>query len=592
MAPIPFMRRTSLSVKLLLSFVLILSLTFFSTGYFSYRYNLNIAEDEIGEQFSQIVEQLQARLTLRLQETYRLSSYINFEPYAMRALQESDYALKYADLVQLQRLLNQIMTDSPHILFISLYDTAGNDHRPESAIMTIDLDQETYEQILARSEHSDGEIVWMRLPYFEYHEDSRKNEVVVAVRKLKNRELKTYGTMVMFLHEQIFENELKNSIRGDKSNVYLFDNQNQLIYSDDEGEPDDMRPSDPRASGMEIKEIEGDTYIVAQSYSEQTGFTLVSRISTNTLHEKSKVIFQVALLNGAISILLAGGLLLFASRKLLRPLKQLVSGMKRVRNGRLDTRITVNTTDELSYIGDGFNSLIGEINRLIKEVYEKQLLQSRAELAALQAQLNPHFLYNTLDMIHGRLYLQGDVDSADVIVALSRMLRYALEPAESSTTLARELEQLKNYLKIQQLRFEDQWELRLRIEDEVADCEITRLLLQPIVENVFVHAFRDQLDNKKLSIAAYRDRDFLVVEVKDSGCGMPPELVGKINRAEFDRDPRTTGGIGVSNVIKRIGMIYGPPYRLEAESRPAEGTKMTLYLPYNKINAQEGRETG
>ena len=580
--------KSSLYVKLAVSLLLVSTITYSITSYMTYNYLLQAAEHEIGEQFVQNMEQLQARLSLRLREIYRISSFFNFEPYVIRALQEKDQAARYQDDVQLQRLMTQVMIDTPNILGVYLYDLEGNIHRSTVTFLSPDLIEEIYDLIIRRVEPSDGELVWFRYPYFHYYQNSSRNDIIVAARKLKDSRLQTFGTFVIILHERFFENDLKDSIRGNDAYVYLFDNNNQLIYTDDDNEPLNLPPM-PRIN-PEITDYAGKQYMIAFSRSDQTRFTLVSRISMETLRENSKVIFRTAIINGVVIVAFASGLLLLAIRTFLNPLKQLVSGMKSVRMGLLNTRVHIQSRDELSFLADSFNSMVDELNRLIKEVYEKQLLLREAELSALQTQLNPHFLYNTLDLFHSRLYLYGDAEAADSIVGLSRMLRYALEPTGSMTTMSRELEHLQDYLRIQQLRFDDQLSIRVQVDEELLGCEIPRLLLQPIVENAFVHAFENRSDVKEIAIAAGRKGDFLVIEIMDNGCGMDPETVNRINENGFRELPISSRGdsIGLFNVQRRIHILYGPPHRLEVSSRLGQGTTVTLYLPH-MVHQQEGR---
>ena len=164
-----------------------------------------------------------------------------------------------------------------------------------------------------------------------------------------------------------------------------------------------------------------------------------------------------------------------------------------------------------------------QVDRLIKEVYLTQLSEREAELKALQAQLNPHFLHNMFNEIYWKLYVQNEQETAALIAAISEMLKYSLMPVRTLTTLGEEMQQIHNYVKIQRELFETDLETIIRVDEDVTDCEMMRSLLQPLVENVFVHAFRHKLSNKMLVIQARRRGESLEVEVSDNGCGMSPE---------------------------------------------------------------------
>src|SRR5262249_22078305 len=154
------------------------------------------------------------------------------------------------------------------------------------------------------------------------------------------------------------------------------------------------------------------------------------------------------------SIIVMSILIVLASKTLLRPLEDLVKGLQKVRSGNFDTRIKIRSKDELAYIGESFNEMTEKVERLITEVYITQLSEKKAELKALQAQLNPHFLHNILNEIYWKLYLHNDKDTASLLAAVSEMLKYSLMPLDSKTTLRDELQQVRNYITIQTQLFE------------------------------------------------------------------------------------------------------------------------------------------
>jgi two-component system sensor histidine kinase YesM len=329
-----------------------------------------------------------------------------------------------------------------------------------------------------------------------------------------------------------------------------------------------------------------DQYLFVQSNSKAFKFSLVSGTSLVAVRSKNETILQVILYTGVISVIVISLLIMLASKKLLRPLEDLVNGLQKVRSGNFDTRIKIRSRDELAYIGESFNEMTEKVERLINEVYLTQLSEKKTELKALQAQLNPHFLHNILNEIYWKLYLQNDKDTASLVTAVSEMLKYSLMPIDIPSTFRDEIGQVRNYVKIQTELFETELETVFEVEEEAQESEILRSLLQPLVENVFVHAFRNRLSHKKLIIKAIRNDDLLEIEIADNGCGIHEERLSKIVGADGMSPLHRNDGrdsLGVNSVIRRIKLMYGAPYRLEINSVLHGGTKMRLILPFRNV---------
>lgn len=553
------------------------------TGYITYRLHLNISEKEIARQFAQRVDQVAARVDLRLQDVYRLSDQIVINPVIVELLKKVNAGepLGYEEHAALVRQLNPIIINFPNLMAFYIFDMQGNYYMPGNALLVNDLGKMAREQVNAALQGSDGELVWVKGNFSENDTGPfSRNEIgmILAARWLKDAHMDNYGVLIMALNQSILANDLNMAIKGDNSRVYLFGNYS-LLYTD-ETEPEGIDMNLLRSIEAEgVRNVNGTPYLFAQSETERTNFKLISRISMQTLQEKSKLLMAVTFASALVSVLLAVALAFLASRKMLYPLKKLVLAMRKVREGNLAARVDIRTNDEFRYIGDSFNSMVENVDALIKEVYVKQLREREAELTSLQAQLNPHFLYNTLDMIHSRLYLQDDKVTAGLVVSLSNLLRYALEPASSETSLADEFKQINNYLRLQKARYEHDLEIVIEIEKGVEQCGIIRLLLQPLVENVFVHAFRDHTDLKLLTLQAYRDQGQLIIDICDNGCGFSEEAKALLDVKRMKAGGGKAKSLGIHNVIRRMELYYGAPYGVEFDSAPQAGTRVRLRLP-------------
>ncbi len=603
-------RQTSFSLRIIVHMSLIIMLTFIGAGYMSYRINVKTFAEEISKQFNKANEQAAARIDLQLRDIYRISNFVVFHPYIEQVVrrsaesEEREQHTRISDQDELNTLLYQVKNDENKLYSMFLYDMKDNSlffHVSPSAESI--LDKAVYADVKERLEGSSGNLVWFPVRLGSKADASSYRNFFVAARYMKNKDLEQYGTMVMLFDESLFSEDLNELVSDEKANVFLFDRQDRLIYTDRRDDDPQHIPVPDQLVQQQILHEESGSYLYVKSRSRLTDYSLVSRVSLDALQEKSSVIFKISGLVAVIGVILAGILISWSGRRLFKPLGQLVQGMRRMREGDMATRVKVDTNDELAYIGQSFNSMAEDLERLIREVYERQLNEREAELTALQTQLNPHFLHNTLDTIYWKLYLQDDRDTARLVVSLSDMLRYALEPADTETTLLEEVAQIRNYLTIQSTRYGEELEALIQLEPGTEQAHIPRLLLQPLVENVFVHAFADKLSDRVLIIRTVRTSldggKGLLIEIMDNGKGMDKEEIQRILAlAAAPRSERMSAEgpvvgrkrihIGIRSVVRRLSLLYGKPYGISLESKPEAGTTVRLLLPMERNGADEG----
>ncbi|WP_066196023.1 cache domain-containing sensor histidine kinase [Gracilibacillus timonensis] len=584
--------KSSFKMKLIVSLSAVILIVFCISGYISYRIYLHIFEEELSKQVSMINEQALERLELRIQSIYRISNYIDFNSNVEEIIKKSsieDSRSKYEQYLDSEKMddfLNTVKFNIPQLKALYFYDLKGKSIHIKEGDPINNLGKENYLEIVSSLQGTDGEVIWKELNV----PSSKKKEewkVIVASKLMKTSKLETYGMMVMIFNEAVFSELLNTLTEKESERFYLFDQRDQLLYTNEQN-PEHINPSFLHTLNQtEIQTVKDIPYLFTKSKANKFSFSLVSRTSLQDIQKESQVIFKISLYSGILAVVLAVVLVIFTSLQFLRPLKLLVHGMQQLRKGNFDTHIEVQTKDELAFIGESFNSMVVNINSLIKEVYERQLNEKKAELKAFQAQLNPHFLYNTLDTIYWNVYLKDDIETAKLVVSLSEMLRYVLEPVDEWVTLEQEIDNIKNYMNIQEHRFKEELETTIRVEENVNHCLLIRLLLQPLVENIFVHAFRDKETNMLIDIHAYRCSNQLIITIIDNGSGMDPETLEQLWKGSLNASgDQTRQKIGMASVINRIELVYGEPYRLEMLSKYGEGTTMKLILPYQIDNGK------
>jgi two-component system sensor histidine kinase YesM len=575
-----------LVVKLILSFSLIIITTSSITGAMIYRSNQALFQEEVKSQFFKTNEQTMERLSQKIREVERITQSIVFQPTVVSILTSSTTTKEinkippYSELQQMYDLVSQAKLDAPNLRAMFIYNLHGDNYYSSNYGAITTLEPTVQSHIEQQLIDSNGALVWLRLKLASTADPEGYRSMIVAARQMKSTWQETYGTLVLVLDEAFFS-DVTRELEGDTGKVYLLDRKNRLLYTEQQSSDITEIPLQYSEEISSILTTGQGKYIFVKKESASVHFKLVSGLSLQEMDKKNVDIFKMIAFSGFVSILLTGLLLSIVSARLLRPLNELVISMRKIRSGQLKTRIVVRTQDELAFLGETFNDMIDHINTLINEVFLKQLREKEAELRALQAQLNPHFLYNIFNEIYWKLYVQNVKDTAGIIKSLSNILRYSLKPIELATTLKDELEQINSYINIQMELFHPDLELQMHIEEQPLPNEIQRLILQPTIENVFVHAFthKTNLDKKRLTIHAYQKEDMLRIDVTDNGKGIPPQMLQELQALGID-SPREH--LGIQNVKRRIELVHGPAFGLQFSSDVGVGTTVSYFLPLRK----------
>ncbi len=586
-------RRFTFSTKLILILVAVNLGISGITGLITYRVHLTLFNEELSRQYSMQNQQVLARLDSRIKDIYRISEYIIFNPMVkelVSGVEESTSSYERFMLEhELEEQLRQVRLDAPEIVAIRIYDLKNNMFNLGTYAGSFQqLDPGFLNETIGQLGETSGEYIWRGVGEEQFFQDYAYKNWVLAARLMRSTELDTYGVMLILLNTSLFETYLKDLRQLGDTETYLYDSNGAMLYhSTESGVQQEIVLPPMEDRGDLIVQEDGGSYLYTKQVSDKVNFTLVSRASLREVHHRSQLILKVAVMSAIASILLFWLIITIISKRLLSPLKSLVKAMTLVRTGKFDTRVDIRSRDELGFIGDRFNQMTEQIDTLIREVYQRELSEKEAELKAIQAQLNPHFLYNALGMFFWRFYSLGDEEAAQLVNSLSEMLQYTLEPAGRLTTLRDELKQIDHYLSIQKARHKEVLTAEIDVPEELYDCRIIRLLIQPIVENVFVHAFRDKKTGHHLSIKGYRvtasdqSVSFLVLDIEDNGCGMTEETIRRILLPEppIDHPTSKREGIGLSSVVRRIELMHGKPYGIQILSTPGMGTKVRLRLP-------------
>ena len=338
-------------------------------------------------------------------------------------------------------------------------------------------------------------------------------------------------------------------------------------------------------SGYELKKIGQKEYIIAYDTQALTGWKQVimlpSTLFTASMEKVPQLLFVIGLLSSFFLVLL----LKMLSGSMTKTLQTVLDGMKRLGEGKFMLCIPETEDHDMKMLVNKFNEMDGKIHRLIVENYEIKLKEKETQIMALNMQMNPHFLYNTLNSIKWMATIQGASGIAEVTTALARLLKRVAKGTSSMITLKEELDLVKDYFLIQQYRYGGSISIEYRIDsEELYQYQIHRFSLQPIVENALFHGIEPKGSAGRILVDAHLKTDHgrrdLQISVTDNGVGMTAETIEKVlhqkpsgKSADFFRQ------VGIANVNQRIQYDFGPSYGISIDSKPGVYTTMTILIP-------------
>ncbi|WP_433747994.1 sensor histidine kinase [Falsibacillus pallidus] len=286
------------------------------------------------------------------------------------------------------------------------------------------------------------------------------------------------------------------------------------------------------------------------------------------------------------------------SLSITKPVHQLTQAANELSKGRFDRQIEVKSNDEIAFLAKTFDRMRININGLISEIQEKaqlerelqesKLLLQESQLRSLQSQINPHFLFNTLNMLSKKAYLEGNEETSDLLVSVAGLLRYNLRRLDKPVTLADEIVVIQQYMDIQKARFTERLTFYMDIDEGCLDSRIPGLTLQPIIENAVIHAIEPKEDGGAIWLRIRDEEESVVIEIEDDGLGMEAEKVQQILNEHHVQSEGHSTGIGFSNVVKRLRLFYESSGVINIESTIGSGTKVLLNIPKNKVGVRHG----
>ena len=359
--------------------------------------------------------------------------------------------------------------------------------------------------------------------------------------------------------------------------LYITDQEGKLVFEESRFSGKNQNYDLTYSEFLEQRDRGSADYTILCEQSNTTGWTVWLYQPVGLAGESMRPIGVMAGVTILICIFAAVLAYFITSGMVSGRIERLTCLMQEAQEGSMDMQVGSDDRDEIGMLYRGFGSMMKRIRTLINEVYLGKITQKEAELKALQAQINPHFLYNTLSLINWKALAAGEEDISRMTLAMSTFYRTALNRGRNVLQVEAELSNTRAYLEIQSMLHDGDFDYEIEVQPEILQCESLNLILQPLVENAIHHGIEEKTDGRgKISVRGWKEDNCVWFMVEDNGVGMEQKVADKILTME-------SKGYGVRNVDERIRLCYGEKYAMKVESVVGKGTKMTIHFPAKQL---------
>lgn len=562
-------RNISIKNKLLLFFYIQIIIPIIFIGYSSYNKSSEVIKDKSLNYSRDIMRMIE----LRFED---LSS--NVDSLSLQILYDNRI-YEYLKSINLDKDSSLYFTDSKNIL----RDAVISRNEIES-ICLVSLDKQyiyydsnnakyyiknimPYEYILEEAEKSNGKTTWVLT-----NKDGKVDNIYAA-RIIYDRDtFKPIGLVAMLIRKDFIESIYKDLSPESVNNISILSKDGNVILS--KNQYDDKAINSKK-----------DT-LVSYVNLKNPNWKIVYHVPFNKLYEDINTLkYKIIIITiWAIIVLSITSTLL--SMDIVKPINQLVSAMKNFQDKGIHKELEVKRNDELGYLGRSFNKMSEKIDYLLNMIYKEKLTRKEAEIKALQAQINPHFLFNTLENINWLAQLNGVQEISDTVTALASLMEASIGRDQKLVCLSEEIKYMDNYFEIMKSRFGDRIVFNKEIEEETEGVRIPKLLVQPLLENAIYHGVENLRRNGVITLRASLNNDMVKIEVEDNGVGIKEDDLLELRKyLNGNAKESEHTSVGLSNVNKRIKLYYGEENGLKIYSKYDEYTRIIMQIPLNyKLN--------
>ncbi|MDF2645592.1 MAG: histidine kinase [Paenibacillus sp.] len=578
-----------------------------------YKKTTDIIHSKISDLAEKNISQTVGLFDLLLQGYDSITKSLNSNFELLRLIQDrdtnKDEAVSIINERTITNILGAIYYSRDDIVGIHVITNAGKNYNYERGFHSV-MDTNYPSSVWYRKlQESSGEMVWLGLFQGSVINQFQKDPLFIFGRKLYDlTDHRVIGVMLIETNPRPILDALSNVTISPNSLVYIVDRENRMIASTAEEQV--IPPSFsglPRPQSNEIIVDDRTDQLIVAAKAKMSDWTVIGFTPKGDINAEVVKTREYLYVVIVVLVILSTALASLISRNIASPLKLLIREMKQVEMGNFKGSVTVKSFEEINSLVSSFNRMVNRMEELIERITLSSMSEKNAELQALQSQVNPHFLYNTLDMIYWMLDERENDRLGKVILALSHMFRYSSDWQEASkTTLRQELDQMQHYITIIESRLEGRVSTDIQIDPDYLEVILPKMTLQPIIENAVKYGLEPSREPGNLHVFTEVHEQELHIIIKDNGVGIPEstlvemqellradttEVSGVVASIKMEQSTapsyfqasspsvKTRRGIGLTNVHRRIALMFGDAYGLRIHSKQGEGTTVIIAMP-------------
>lgn len=539
-------------------------------------------KDEFNRNTLQLINQVEDSVEFYVRDMENIIYYLTQDSEVVNFFSNGNE--KNVNVNKIKKLLSVYKSSHPDIAGILLVDGNGNHLSNSLNKLSRDslIEEQWYKQALGR----EGELTLLSRPIGRniVSENDYSGDNITAIVKAIYKDNRFQGVILIDLNLEFMKNIIKDVGIGNKGFVCIMDDNGDIVYAPNNDIVYRINPSwfkDNEVKNI-IKTIKAEKYQIQYTYSDYTKWKTLGILSLNETLKPVYNIHKFTFIFALIILFLGISISIVITNSITKPIEKLRFLMKRAEEGELDVSFNSKYDDEIGQLGKSFNKMINSTKNLINLVYVEQQKKREAELKILQSQIKPHFLYNTLDTIQWIAIEHGSDEIVSIVRSLTNLFRIGLSKGKEQITVAEEIRHVDSYLRIQLSRYEDKFIYEFNIDDDLKDLKVTKIILQPIVENAIYHGIKTKRGKGRISIDIYREDDDLIFKVIDDGIGIPEQTLKYLSNTLENIENRQEIGYGLFNVHERIKLTFGKKYGVSIFSDEGKGTEVIIRHPIIK----------
>ncbi|MDB5053355.1 MAG: hypothetical protein JWM44_1405 [Bacilli bacterium] len=572
-------RNLKIQDKFFISFVVIILISVLSVGISSYSKSSSILGEKTSKYNFETVQQISTSVDYTLQRIDELSGILSFDQNIQKVLNTDMSHLSEREQIAYINLIESIMIthyNSKIMRSIEIHGNNGMVFKVPSSYSDPDSEAD-YEKYVKTANTFRGKNKWIN--------EAEPKGLLQSVRQINDLQttLKPLGIVIISLKYETIAKLLKNINFDNSGSVILIDENEKLVTPDDRfkdniNDLSSIKQKLALDSGSFIQTIGGEKYLLSYKTSDYSSWKIIGIISEKKLYKDSYKIRDWMIIVTLVILVFAFLLARITAQTITIPIRRMLKPMKRVDMGDFNVSFPVHGQDEIGVLSQGINQMLSQIHSLIEVNYKGKIMLQESELKALQAQINPHFLYNTLETINWMAQMNGVEQICGMVTSLGDLMRISISTEKEYISIEEEIKYISDYLFIQKTRFGERIHIDIRIDDSLLPIIIPKLILQPIVENALLHGVQVKKGKGLLNISGKRVDGDILFEIEDNGVGMTPEQMKALLSDRNKQTERRKTGIGIHNVHQRIQYIYGKNYGITLFSEPGQGTKVQILI--------------